>query len=621
MPERHPLSGPLTEGMLRDVERLERELVEPEPQVLALLLLGLERERIVAVGYRDDVLAARLAATSLPHEVREPLARALRRVWKDEEMHARYLHGLLLRQRALGTRLRASLQSAAGTVGGWVTSVEQLGRWRDAPLAHAAAEAVKLAGSLSGRIPPEARDGLTYQTLHEYACFNVDAELSAVAGYDRILELLDRATVSGPAALVLPTGARCELEQARREELEHVDLFAELARAVAPAEDALAEGVDPSALAASFARWTNAGRRGSSAPPGVPAPAVVTVRQGSGDGDKRAVLRDAAAAAGLVRVIEERARETAMPVERLRVVVKADFMLGYSRSDTSTVVDPELVDELAVVLREAGVRDVAVVEARNLYDHFFANRSVDEVAAYFGYGSDSYRLVDLSLEQEPHDFVRGMALETVGRTWRDAHLRISFAKMKTDPAEHFNLTLKNLCNVTDQRGEFLFRDRHAELHATLMELLYEFPVHFGLLDAYSSAADGILGVIACKRPPRPLRIYAGAELWAVDAVASRHTGIADPRVSSAYREGTYWFDDWLRQVEVDGVDAPIPGWRTARHGWYERALGALARPVYEYASDRGSLFVPRMDPEAFPLLERRPLTDLARAVVRAIVRI
>lgn len=619
MSDPHPLTGPLTAGMLRDIERLDRTLGEPEPQILALLLLGLERERIVAVGYHEDVLAARLAATRLPPEVRDALARALCRVWKDEEMHARYLHGLLLRQRALGTRLRASLQSASGTVGGWVTSVGQLSRWRDAPLAHAAAEAVKIAGALSGRVPPEARDGLGYQTLHSYARFNVDAELSAVAGYDRVLELLGRATAGGPAGLALPAGAPAELEQARREELEHVELFAELVAATAPGEDALAEGVDPAALARSLARWTSAGRR--AAAPAGSAPAVVAVREGRTAADKRPLFREALREAGLSRVVEERARAAAKPVSELRVAVKADFMLGYSRSDPSTVVDPELVEELALALREAGVADVAVVEARNLYDHFFANRGVAEVAAYFGYASDAYRVVDLSLEQERHDFRRGMALESVGRTWRDADVRVSFAKLKTDPSEQFSLTLKNLCNVTEQRGEFLFRDRHADLHATLMELLYEFPASFGVVDGYMSAADGMMGMMACPRPPRPMRVYAGAELFAVDRVAARHIGVPDPRVSPTYREGSYWFDDWAREVAVDGVDAPVAGWRTARRGLYERALGALARPVYEYASGRGSLFLPRMDPKAFPPLDRRPATDLARAVVRRIVRI
>ena len=38
-PDAHPLAGPLTEGMRRDVERLERRLPDAEPQLLALLLL------------------------------------------------------------------------------------------------------------------------------------------------------------------------------------------------------------------------------------------------------------------------------------------------------------------------------------------------------------------------------------------------------------------------------------------------------------------------------------------------------------------------------------------------------------------------------------------------------
>ncbi len=614
----NPLRGPLTEGMLRDIERLERELRDPEPQILALLLLGLERERIVAIGYRDDVLASRLAATSLPLAVRDALALALCRVWKDEEMHARYLHGLLLRQRALGTRLRASLQSASGIVGGWMTSVQQLRRRGDAPLAHAAAEAVKLVGALTGRIPQEARAGLTFQSLYEYARFNVDAELSAVAGYDRILHLLDSVRQQGNVTLALPPSAHAELDQARREELEHVELFTALVGAISPDEDALVDGVDPSALARTFARWTNEGRHEDGSKTSTAEPALVVVREGRSDDEKRPLFRQTLLDAGLTRVLDARAGEIGKEIDALQVAVKSDFMLGYSRSDPSTVVDPELVDELASLLREAGIADVAVVEARNLYDHFFDNRAVSDVAAYFDYTSERYRVVDLSLEQEEHDFVRGMALASVGRTWRDADVRISFAKLKTDPTEHFQLTLKNLCNVTEQRGELLFSDRHAELHAALCELLFEFPVHFGIVDAYESAADGILGTIACRRPPRPRRIYAGADLYAIDTVAARHIGIADPRASAAFREGSYWFD-WTRPVSVVGVDTPIANWRSARHTWYQRMLGAVARPVYEYASGRGSFFVPRMDPDVFPPLRPRRSTDFARGIVRWLV--
>ena len=58
--------------------------------------------------------------------------------------------------------------------------------------------------------------------------------------------------------------------------------------------------------------------------------------------------------------------------------------------------DPELLVDLADYLHALGCADVAVVEAPNIYDQFYAGRSVGEVARYFGLESASYRLVDLS---------------------------------------------------------------------------------------------------------------------------------------------------------------------------------------------------------------------------------
>ena len=44
---------------------------------------------------------------------------------------------------------------------------------------------------------------------------------------------------------------------------------------------------------------------------------------------------------------------------------------------------------------------MAVVEAPNIYDRFFDRRTVEDVSRYMGFGSPSYRLVDLSTEQVP----------------------------------------------------------------------------------------------------------------------------------------------------------------------------------------------------------------------------
>jgi len=322
---------------------------------------------------------------------------------------------------------------------------------------------------------------------------------------------------------------------------------------------------------------------------------------------------------GLGDVLAERAAELGRSAAGLAVAVKVDFMLGYSRADLSTTVDPALVERLAEFLAAAGATEVAVVEARNLYDQYYGGRDVASVARYFGFASDRYRVVDLSEEQEDHDFRRGQSHETVGRTWRDADVRISFAKLKTHPVERFALSMWNLSNVVPQDGRFLFADRIAEPCAAIMELLDEFPVHFGAIDAFEHCADGIVGAIACASPKDPLRFYAGRDLLSLDAVAARHTGVPDPRVGSIYDEATYWFGDPRGSIVVDGVDAPVAPWRAVESGVRGQVLGPFAKVVYERFSARGALFAPAMDTERFPALRRAPLREAARTLVRRVV--
>src|SRR5687768_11285579 len=102
---------PLVEGFRAELEEFHRRLGhDPEQELAALLLMSLEREQIVAVGYRDQEMVERLGRSRLSPGLRHSLLRIMQQVWKDEEMHARYLHGILLRQPALDTRLRATMQ-------------------------------------------------------------------------------------------------------------------------------------------------------------------------------------------------------------------------------------------------------------------------------------------------------------------------------------------------------------------------------------------------------------------------------------------------------------------------------------------------------------------------------
>jgi uncharacterized protein (DUF362 family) len=300
--------------------------------------------------------------------------------------------------------------------------------------------------------------------------------------------------------------------------------------------------------------------------------------------------------------------------------VKPTFMLGYSRRDRSMITDPDLLDELAAWLRGQGVAEVAAVECANIYDHFYAGRSVAEVARYFGYDSPHYRLVDSSREQVPHDYFRGMAQYSVGRTWKEADFRLSFAKLRSHPVELVHLSVANVEWVGGRCDQFLFLDRQAHRETAVMMLLDEFPPHFALLEGYDLAADGLMGVMGCPDPPAPRRLYAGADALAVDRVAARHLGMRDARESTILRAAMHWFGQEDGAVTVAGPDEPIAGWRTPYHNELSTVLSFLAFPVYVLGSGRGALFVPEMDEQAFPPLRPEgPLLRGARGAVRRLI--
>jgi uncharacterized protein (DUF362 family) len=288
--------------------------------------------------------------------------------------------------------------------------------------------------------------------------------------------------------------------------------------------------------------------------------------------------------------------------EELRVAIKASFMLGYHHKDRSVITDPELVVALADYLQQQGCREIAVVEARNPYDRFYARRSVHEVAAYFGFVSPAYRVVDLSEEQVPHAYERGLAQYTVGRTWREADLRINFGKMRSHASEQVYLTVGTLDGLGARVEDFLFVERQAHRDTSIMMVLSDFPPHFVLLDAYDSAADGLLGMMGCPNPQRPQRLYAATDALALDLVAARHMRLDDPRASNVLNTACHWFGDPTPHTLVVGVDEPLTTWRGPYHNEWTTLLSLLAYPIYEFASGRGALFVPEMDVDAFPPL-------------------
>jgi uncharacterized protein (DUF362 family) len=589
----------------------------PQREMVELCLLSLEREEIVSVAYHEDMLDRRLAALPLPDDARAVIDQALTWAWKDEEMHAIYIRGALLKLARPVLRAATLARQMAGALGGWAASVRQHVRWGEAPLSRAAATLVTGAGIVMGRVPREVRHHLRYGSFRDFCRYNVEAERTAWLCWGRLAELAAEVPeISG--------GMVDEFRRVQADEERHRHVFQALVDALGD-DDRLAEGHTADTLAARIGeagefflprrrRTGAAGRNplGSGDP--------VWVARGASAAEKRAAFRTLLEESGLARRLGERAHALGKAVSDLRVAIKPTFMLGYARRDRSIVTDPELVDELAAVLRELGCADVAAVECANIYDRFYRNRSVPEVAAYLGFGSPRYRLVDSSTEQVPHEYFRGMAQYSVGRTWKEADFRISFAKMRSHPVELVYLTVANVEWVGGRCDQFLFLDRQAHRETAIMMLLDEFPPDYALLDGYDLAADGLVGVMGCPRPPSPHRLYASGDALALDRVAARHLGMRDARESSILRAAFHWFGEPDAEPRVIGVDEPVAGWRGPYHSELSTLLSVMAYPVYVLGSGRGALFVPQMDEEAFPPLEKEGLLLRAgRGLVRRII--
>jgi uncharacterized protein (DUF362 family) len=587
-------------------EEFQRELAlwrqryadEPRLEMIELFLLALEREELVSVGYREAAIIRRLEAMPLAAEVRELIRHALLWVWKDEEMHSIYMRGLLLNLGSRRLRWQAFARQFAGAVGGWSASVQQHARWSQAPLSRSLAGVLTWLGSLLGKVPRDVREHLRYGPFRNFCQFNVDAEDTAQLCWQRLVDLADKVSD-------LPPNLCDDFRRIRDDEERHGQIFRILTAALDD-QDQLVPGESPALLHQKivqvghhFLSQEQRRANGIDHPLGQGGP--VWVEEGPAGADKAALFLQLLRQAPLTGLIQERAQQLGKPVSSMRVAIKPTFMLGYHRKDVSNITDPVLVHELARHLCQIiGCGDVAVVESPNIYEQFYRNRSVRQVAEYFGFSSPFYRIADLSEEQMPHRYGRGLAQYTIGRTWAEADFRISFAKMRSHAVEMAHLTVGNVEWLGARCEEFLFVERQAQRETAIMMLLDDFPPHFALLDGYDSAADGLMGVMGCPRPPSPRRFYAAPDALALDLVAGRHLGLDRPDQSRILRAACHWFGNPSTRTQVIGPDTPVRGWRSPYQNELTTLLSFFAFPMYQYGSGRGTLFVPEMDEATFP---------------------
>ncbi|HEY4397704.1 MAG TPA: hypothetical protein VGO28_08515, partial [Acidimicrobiia bacterium] len=391
----------------------ERYRGRPDREQRRLWLLALEREQVVSIAYRESAIADRIARMPLAEEARDLIRHAMVWVWKDEEMHTAYIRGVVLHRGDPILRTVAYGEQIMGAVSGWAAAVEQHTQFRDAPVSVALASVLALGGRVTGQLTKALRRALEYGPFRQFCAFNVELERSAELCWARLVDLADGDT------------QREEFAQVRNDETRHGRIFTIFHDALGE-DDRLRPGVSVGDLVEQIrdvGEWFLPQSYRAAGPTrrvfGTGSP--VWCRQGQSPADKRALLREIVTEAGLPELIAERREENGG--RDLRVAIKTAFMLGYNRRDQSNVIDAELLDELASFLREHGCADVAVLEAPTVYDHFYAHRSVEEVARYFGLESPSYRIVDTSTEQVPFEYARGMAQSTISRTWSTVDLR------------------------------------------------------------------------------------------------------------------------------------------------------------------------------------------------------
>ncbi len=558
-----------------------------------LSLMALERERLVDAHYSGASLGARIAALRAPARVRDMIRFAFQWAAREEQMHAVLVRGVLLGQRGLRLAIATISRHFAGLVAGWSSAVLTHASWRRAPLAKTLAWVVGKLGMIAGKVPRAARSTLAHQAFDEFCRFQIEAERTAEMAWSTLEAL------GGEHAA---TYARIAAEERR-----HRKIFGLLAASFhgdALDDDTTAESLEGSLAAIDRAFVPSSTHR-------VGRGGRVIVRAFA-DASAEQRLDDALVATDLLDEV------AAVLPPGGTVAIKTTFMMAYDRRDRSPVVDPALIDALAGLLRARGAGDVVVLEAQNQYDQFFGGRGVVEVARYMGFDAPSYRVADATADQVPLAAERGHGQSTISREWVAADVRIAFGKMRTHPSWLAHLCLGTLESLGGRVDRMLFADRLADLGTGAMIMLDGWPCHLAILDATSAVPDGLTGVLGCRDPISPGRLYAATDPLALDLVAARHMGLVTFPRDVPIAMARDWFGDPTPRIVVDGPDTPIVGLRSPHRNDWTIFLSALAYPVYAYSSRRGALWVPRMDPAAFPHLgpEGRACW-LARRLLRA----
>ena len=219
-------------------------------------------------------------------------------------------------------------------------------------------------------------------------------------------------------------------------------------------------------------------------------PSIVSVVE---DPDKFAALDRMLEESHFFETLEAVREKSDKSKEDFLIVLKPNFMMTIRIEDPPLVyTDPTLVERWIGKMGEAGFTNIRVVEAQNVYNLWYRNRSVNHVARVIGLNSEGYQVRDLTNEQFPYSYGGDLGDHFVGESWRDADFRISFAKNKTHDVSRCTLVIKNTYGCLPARDKFKEYHQKREVDTATVQALKHFPVHFSAIDA-SWSLDGPLG--------------------------------------------------------------------------------------------------------------------------------
>lgn len=244
-----------------------------------------------------------------------------------------------------------------------------------------------------------------------------------------------------------------------------------------------------------------------------------------------------------------------------RVVIKAD--LEFFDSGAPTGADPEVVEHLITLLHRQGYDLVVVADSLGSADLWLENRDVAVLADLVGYryvteDGRPYDIVNMSEDVIDGGFPDGGALtrSKLGRSWAEAHFRISIAKNKTHEEHFFSLGLQNLLGVLPLRDKEYHYYHRLDPGDVCIELLRQTPVHFSLIEALVSnhGSDGIQSM----NPLSTNTLIASEDLLLADWAAALKMGI-DPYASPLNAKALAAIG-LPRRYRIVGNLIPYPGW-------------------------------------------------------------